>query len=76
MKTTFMGVFLIAVGVLSMIGGATGAPILIAMFGGMRGRAADTVLTRAGMGIGGLLALAFGVLLATGYVGGAAMSAP
>lgn len=76
MKTTLLGVFLVAVGAASMIGGATGAPILIAMFGGMRGRATDTVLTRAGMSIGGLLVLGFGVLLVSGYISTGASTTP
>ena len=67
MKMTLVGVLLILIGVLSMIGGATGAPILVAMFGGLRGRAPNTVLTRAGMAVGGLLSALLGGLVVSGY---------
>lgn len=76
MKTTLLGVLFIVIGILSLVGGATGAPLLIAMFGGMRGRATDTTLTRVGMGVGGVLVVALGVLLVSGYVGASGTATP
>lgn len=69
MNTTLIGVMLTILGALSMYGGATGAPLLIAMLGAnMRGRAFDTPMTRVGMVVGGALVFAAGVLLVGGYI--------
>lgn len=64
-----LAILFFVVGGAAILGGITGSSLLVAMFGGLRGRAPNTAVTRAGMVVGGVLVVLMGALAATGRVG-------